>query len=294
MKIRTKSKRATVLTLTAGLLMAGLGFQAGAGEKNNAPPIEQIVDRANYVSYYQGNDGRAKVRMTIVGADGNKRIREFTMLRWDRAEPLEEGESLGMLSEKAPEYMGRQRFYVYFHRPGDWEGTVFLVHKYLKRDDDRWLYQPALDLVNRIAAADKRNSFVGSHFVYEDVSGRQVTLDNHELVNTTDQYYVVKNTPKKGKYVKFHHYKMWIHKKSGVVVQTVYFDQQQRKYRKYQVLQVKNIQGFPTVMKSKMTDLTEGSYTVMTYEDVEYNVGVEKDIFSKRYLKNPPSKYIER
>ncbi len=38
---------------------------------------------------------------------------------------------------------------------------------------------PDLDLVKRIAAGDKRTSFVGSHFLYEDISGRAVQEDKH-------------------------------------------------------------------------------------------------------------------
>ncbi len=56
---------------------------------------------------------------------------------------------------------------------------------------------PSLDLVKRIAASDKRTSFVGSDFLYEDVSGRGLDQDIHELAETTDAFYVIKNTPKK-------------------------------------------------------------------------------------------------
>ena len=71
-----------------------------------------------------------------------------------------------------------------------------MVWKHLDKDDDRWLYLPALDVQKRIAATDKRTSFVGSHFFYEDVSGRRLSDDRHELVEVTDTYYVMKNTPK--------------------------------------------------------------------------------------------------
>jgi hypothetical protein len=70
-----------------------------------------------------------------------------------------------------PRTGGDQDFMVFFSRPSDVRGTVFLVAKHVDRDDDRWLYLPGLDLVRRISAGDKRTSFVGSHFFYEDVSG---------------------------------------------------------------------------------------------------------------------------
>jgi hypothetical protein len=56
---------------------------------------------------------------------------------------------------------GDQDYVVLFSRPADVRNTVFLVKKHVASDDDRWLYLPGLDLVRRIAAGDKRTSFVG-------------------------------------------------------------------------------------------------------------------------------------
>ena len=77
---------------------------------------------------------------------------------------------------------GEQRYFIFFHRPPDVRDMAFLVWKYPGRDDDRWLYVPALKLVRRIAASDKHTSFVGSDFSYEDVSGREPEDDTHKLL----------------------------------------------------------------------------------------------------------------
>jgi len=245
--------------------------------------LDQIVARTNYTAYYQGADGRARVSMTITDKQGRTRSRQFTILRRDdQAEDA-----------KDPEFTGEQTFYVYFHRPADVNKMVFMVHKHLDRDDDRWLYLPALDLVKRIAAGDKRTSFVGSHFLYEDVSGRVTTLDKHELVETTDTYYVLRNVPKDADLVEFAWYKMWIHRKTFIPVKIVYYDEQDEAYRTYTVLKVETIQGFPTVTKAKMSDTNIGGHTVAEYRDVEYNVGLPAGIFAERYLRQPPRKYLK-
>jgi outer membrane lipoprotein-sorting protein len=166
------------------------------------------------------------------------------------------------------------------------------VWKHIKKDDDRWLYLPALDLVKRIAATDKRTSFVGSHFYYEDVSGRSIHDDEHELIDTTEHYYVLKNTPKDKKLVEFAYYKMWIHRKSFIVVKTEYYDEQDRKYRVYEAKGVKTIQGYPTVTKARMTDLKANGHTDLEYEDVKYNIGVPESIFTERYLRRAPREYL--
>ena len=109
--------------------------------------------RANLAAYYAGDDGRSEVRMIISDAQGRQQRRQFTVLRRDVDDA------------------GDQQFLVVFSQPSDVRNTVFLVDKHIDRDDDRWLYLPGLDLVKRISAGDKRTSFVGAHYFYEDVSG---------------------------------------------------------------------------------------------------------------------------
>jgi len=245
--------------------------------------VDAIVHRANLVSYYQSRDGRAQVAMTITDSQGRTRERSLTILRRDDApsDALESGA-----------YYTGQKYYVYFQRPADVNKTVFLVWKNLERDDDRWLYLPALDLVKRIGASDKRTSFVGSDFFYEDVSGRGLGEDLHELVEATDNYYVLKNTPKEPEAVEFAHYTVYIHKQTFLPVQSEYFDKAGRKFRVYRALKVETIQGHPTVTKASMENLQTGSRTVVTYSDVRYDVGLPETIFTERFLRRAPLKYL--
>jgi len=241
--------------------------------------VETIVNKANLMAYYQGNDGKAKVKMTITDKKGQSRIREFIILRKD----IEDG--------------GNQKYYVYFLKPADVRKMVFMVHKNadIEKDDDRWLYLPGLDLVKRIAASDKRTSFVGSDFLYEDVSGRNLAEDAHELIETTDKYYVIKNVPKKPDTVEFSYFNVSIDCNTFMPMKMEFYDKQNRLYRiiesqKVEAIEVKegeNIQKFPTVVKSVVSDLNTGSKTVMEFTDVKYNINLD-DIFTERYLRRPP------
>ncbi len=254
---------------------------------NDVPPVETIVASSNRVAYYQGKDGRADVSMRIVDAQDRTRTRQFTILRRDDRS----GES-----EANDDITGDQRFFVYFKAPPDVRDTVFMVWKHvaLGESDDRWFYLPDLDLVKRIAASDERSSFVGSHFFYEDVSGRSTNEDTHELVETTDTYFVLDNRPKQPDMVEFSHYKMWIHRDTFLPIQTDYYDKRGEVYRRYKVLNVSEIQGYMTVTKSKMSDLRTGGHTTIEYNDVSYDVVLPKDIFTQRYLRKPPMSYIEK
>jgi outer membrane lipoprotein-sorting protein len=260
-------KRVLTFSFSALLFLTGT---LSASKVEAAPSVEEIVDKANLAAYYAGDDGRADVQMTITDGQGRTRNREFVILRKD----IKDG--------------GEQRFYVYFEKPSDVRKMVFMVHKHLGRDDDRWMYLAKLDLVKRIAASDKRTSFVGSHFFYEDVSGRGVEEDRHELVEETDSRYVVKNTPKHPGEVEFSSYTVWIDKESFLPTKAEYLDKEGRPYREVEALETETIQGFPTVTKSRVRDLPSGGNTISEFKNIKYDMGLAEDIFTERYLRRPP------
>ncbi len=249
--------------------------------------VEAIVKKANIMAYYQGDNGKARVKMTINDyvekiENGKKKIvtrntrtREFNILRGD----VEDG--------------GDQNYFVYFVKPSDVRKMVFMVHKHaaIEKKDDRWLYLPSLDLVKRIAAGDKRTSFVGSDFLYEDVSGRSLQEDKHELIETTDEHYVVKNTPKNAQSVEFGYYNVRIDKKNFMPMKMEFYDKKGKLYRIIESLQVETVQKYPTVVKSKVTDLNKRSFTLMEFSKIKYDNKM-KNIFTERYLRKPPREAV--
>jgi nitrogen regulatory protein PII len=271
-----------------GLVMVGLGLLAGAGIAGELPKemsVDDIVKRANHMALYQGMDGKGKVSMVITDRQGRTRKREFTMLRKDEgASDLD------------------QKYFVLFNEPADVRKMVFMVHKHAApgNEDDRWLYLPGLDLVKRIAASDKRTSFVGSDFLYEDISGRSVTEDRHELFRTTDSHYVVKNVPKQPQSVEFAYYLAYVDRKSFMPVKMEFFKKADRLYRVIEVERLENVTarengravGYPTVMKTVARDLDTGSRTEMVFSAVAYNNGLRDDLFTERYLRKPPREAV--
>ena len=270
------------LSLISGIIMTG--FTAMADEKKDEAPekekkltVEEIIEKANHVSYYQGIDGKSYVEMVITDSQGRTRNRGFTILRRNQDKKDEE-----------------QKYYVYFDKPSDVRKMVFLVWKHIGKDDDRWLYLPALDLVKRIAASDKRTSFVGSHFYYEDVSGRSLEEDEHTLDGTDEKFYIVKNVPKKPDEVEFSSYRVWIDKENFMPMKAEYMDKNGKKYRVMEAIKVETIDDFPTVTKSRITDIESGGNTVMTFSDVKYNIGIPENAFTERYLRRAPRRWLKK
>jgi outer membrane lipoprotein-sorting protein len=236
--------------------------------------VDAIVERANLAAYYAGDDGRAEARMVITDQGGGERVRQFTVLR--------RNETKG----------GNQDYVVLFSRPADVRNTVFLVNKHVGQDDDRWLYLPDLDLVKRIASSDKRTSFVGSHFFYEDGSGRGLEEDEHELIETTEDFYIVKNTPKDKGSVEFSYWTVAIDKGTFIPSKMEYVDETGEVYRLIEALEVREIEGHPTVTKMKVSDLRTGGHTVAEFRNIQYDLGIPEDVFTERTLRNPPRQWF--
>jgi len=244
------------------LMTWGLAMAASAADMT----ADEIVAKANQAAYYAGDDGRATVNMAL--SDG--RSRQFVILRKNAPDGLD------------------QFFYVYFKGPADVRKMSYLVHKHPGGDDDRWLFLPALNLVKRIAPGDKRTSFVGSDFLYEDVSGRGLDEDTHELVETTDTQYIVNNIPKNPGDVEFSSYKVWIDKDTFLPRKAEYLDKNGKLYRRVTSEKIETIQGHPTALEQKVEDLARGTSTAITFSDISYDNGLNKRIFTERFLRRPP------
>jgi outer membrane lipoprotein-sorting protein len=237
---------------------------------------DEIVQRANLAAYYAGDDGRSEVRMIITDSQGRQQRRQFTVLRRN----IEQG--------------GDQDFLVVFSQPSDVRNTVYLVKKHAGADDDRWLYLPGLDLVRRVSAGDKRTSFVGAHYFYEDVSGRDPGEDDHELTSTSDEYYVLRHRPKDPSTVEFAFYDTWIDRETFLPMKIEYTNAAGTVYRRVEVLQVDEIEGYPTVALSRVSDLAGGGQTDMQFRYIDYDLGFEDAVFTERSLRNPPRQWLER
>lgn len=260
------------ITILATSLILGLCGSAATAQVSD---VDEIIERANEAAYYAGDDGRSQARMRIVGASGDEQVRQFTILRRDGDE-------------------GHQDYLVVFSRPSDVRGTVFLVKKNPGADDDRWLYLPGLDLVRRIAPGDKRTSFVGSHVYYEDVSGRHLQDDEHELVETTDEHYVIKSTPKEPGDVEFAFFRTWIDRETFLPMRSEYTDEDGEIYRRMQIEEVEEIDGYPTGTRMRMEDLESGGHTLVEFRGIRYDIGIPESVFGERSLRNPPREWLRR
>src|SRR4030066_501462 len=229
------------------ILFLGLLVTPVQGETQLPEPQKagiEIMEKEQQAFYSPGKDMKAEIRMELITAAGEKRIRVLTMLRWN--DPKSKG----------------QKYFLYFREPADVRGMTFTVWKYPLKESDRWIYVPAIDLVRRIAARDARSSFVGSDFTYEDVSGRNIAADTHTLIREEKlgdiDCYVVESVPKEPiDYVKRI---SWIDKITFLPLKEEYYDVQKELARVFTADKIEDVastesrerRGIPTVIKRAM------------------------------------------
>jgi outer membrane lipoprotein-sorting protein len=240
---------------------------------------DEITKKSQGAFLYQGKDFKARVMMKLVSKGGQERVREMTMLRKNFGAPG-----------------GEQKYFIYFFQPADVKDMTFMVYKYPGKDADRWLFVPAISMVRRIAAKDKYSSFVGSDFTYEDVSGRNLEDDTHSISKEEKlggkDCYVVKSTPKMAD-MEYSYKLSWIDKSNFLPLKEEYYDKRGELYKVFAADEIKDVKGFPTIAKRTMKNLQSGHMTEVTYLKVDYNIGIEDSLFSERFLKQPPKKWIE-
>ncbi|MEW5796025.1 MAG: outer membrane lipoprotein-sorting protein [Candidatus Zixiibacteriota bacterium] len=262
--------------LRQALVIALISVLTGA--TTQAQDATEIMKNSHLAYYYAGDDGLAEVNMKLIDKNGKVRDREFSMLRLD----IEEG--------------GNQKYYTYFRKPSDVSRLSFMVHKSADGNDKRWIYVPAVDLIKPISADDKNSSFVGSDFTYEDVSGRHWTEDEHKLIGEQEldgkPVYVIESVPKQ-EYKGFARKVSYIDKAGLLPLKEEYFDKKGTLVRLFHADRVDTIEGILTVTLRTMEDVKKGSKTTVEFASIDYNLGLTDDIFTERYLKNPPRQFVK-
>jgi hypothetical protein len=252
-------------------------------QEKSATDAAAIVERSQHAFYYPGADMRAKVTMDLVTSSGQKRSRVLTMLRKNAGG-------------------GDQKYFMFFHDPGDVRRTAFLVRKYPERDDDRWIFIPAINAVRRIAASDSRSSFVGSDFSYEDVSGRDVGADVHALLREEKlgdaECFIVESKPRRS--ADYTRKLSWIDKASFLPRKEEYYDAQNQLARVFTADVIEEVgkgggkKAYPTVVRRTMKNVKSGHSTEVRFAGVAYDQGLGDDVFTERALQSPPTRWIQQ
>jgi len=162
-----------------------------------------------------------------------------------------------------------------------------LTHAHKGKEDDQWIVLSS-GKVKRIAAADKGNAFVHSHFYYEDLGSRDI--DDYEYQYLGDDKAVgvdcfkvesIKRADKDKVYDKTILYV----RKSDYFIVRVDFYQNSKLHKFLENHDVRNVSGILTPFRVVMSLADGKERTELTVERVEYNLPIDDATFNKEALR---------
>lgn len=233
--------------------------------------VDEIMARVDSVE--QGDTSQSKIEMILIDKRGKQRHR--TMLNQTKTDGEDEFKLL------------------FFTAPENVKGTGFLTHDYLEREDEQWLYLPALEKSKRIASADKSSSFMGSDFTYSDMTKRNINDYTYKLIQEKElngkPVWVIETTPKTQQvldntgYTKSY---IFVRQDNFVVIQALHL--MDNNYRKYmRVKKLDQIDGIwvATELEMKTTKgKTRQHSTILRVSEAKFNHHIDDAMFTLRSL----------
>jgi len=254
------------------VLAAALWLAAPAlAETPSAREIMQRVDDRD-----DGDRSVRELEMVLIDKNGGERVRRIRS--WSR----DDGDDVLSL--------------LFFMEPADVQDTGFLTFDYEgDRDDDQWLYLPALHKTKRIASSDKSGSFMGSDFSYADLTKREVERYDWTLMKDDVevrgepcwQIQGIPNTPEEIEETGYTKKIVFVRKDNYMVVRGLSWLEKGGRLKYMDATKVEQIDGIWVATELQMTTkqgkATEHR-TVMRAENVRFDQDLDPDLFSVRRL----------
>ena len=251
-------------------LLGGLLF--GQSARNI---MESVLSRDD------GKSSISSLQMQLIDKNGNKRIRNLRTFAKDK------GEDEWKVS--------------FFLTPSDVKNTSFLTYDYKSesKDDDQWMYLPALKKVKRIPSSDKDSSFMGSDFSYSDMT--KPDLNDYDFSIIKDTFIKRKSgkvavwkilvSPKTQKTIDetgYLKYEVYIRKDNYMRVRAKYY---LKKSSRVKYLDVKKIEKINNIdVATIITMLTKKGRktihkTILIQSDTKINTEIKDSFFTQRIMK---------
>jgi hypothetical protein len=189
---------------------------------------------------------------------------------------------------------------LFFESPADVERTGFLTYDYRDpaKDDDQWLYLPALSRTKRIASSDKSGSFMGSDFSYADMTKRPLDHYRYTLMKELEieghpvwQIESVPITEQEQDETGYEKSVSFVRKDNYVVVRSVHWVKKGDRLKYFEVKKLEQIDGIwvPTEMLMSTRKGEEILHrTVLSAKNVKFGQPLEGDFFTVRQLEKGP------
>ncbi len=254
-------------------------FITGTFSSSLALTAREIVQKAD--ERYDGESAVSDTIMILIDAKGNQRVRNIKGFDKD--------------------YGKDKKSIIFFLSPADVRNTAFLSFDWddQNKEDDSWLYLPALQKVKRIASGKKSGSFMGSDFTYSDMNGIEINdwkykfgKNESEIIDGHDTWVVI-GKPKKDRkqrviketgYIKS---QVWIRKDIFMVVRGKFWVKKGKKVKYLTIKDISKVNDIWTahemIMKTTQKGKTKHS-SIIKLKNIEYNKGVDDSLFATQRM----------
>ncbi|MCD6380073.1 outer membrane lipoprotein-sorting protein [bacterium] len=228
----------------------------------------QIIE--NVYNRETGNDMQGDLTMSLINSRGAQRVRE--------------------IKQFVKDFSGMEKKIMFFVSPADVRNTSFMNWSYdeVGKDDDQWIYLPALKKVKRISSDSKSDYFMGSDFTYDDLGDRHPTDDTHRLLREEtlegETCYVVESIPKDKEYM-YSRSITWVIKDKWIGLKKEFYDEDEELLKILLVKKYEKINDYWTVLSSEMHNVQKDHTTKMELADVKLDTGISANKFTERMMK---------
>ncbi|VAY86193.1 Outer membrane lipoprotein-sorting protein [hydrothermal vent metagenome] len=229
-----------------------------------------------------GDNIIANMQMQLIDKNGNKRIRDMKIFS---------------------KYIGEdEKKLIFFLSPSDVKNTAFLTFDYKDdaKDDDQWLYLPALNKTKRIPASDKDSSFMGSDFSYSDMTEPVLSDYTFKILKESIvkrksgnlKVWQIEVTPKNQTVIDETGYLKsvaYVRQDNYMVTRAKYYLKRAGRMKYMDVKKVETIDGIDvatqTIMITKKGKRTLHK-TILIQSDIKMNQNLKEDLFTTRTIEN--------
>jgi hypothetical protein len=268
-KRRNKMKKHIVFILVT-ILIAGLKAEESLTAK-------QITDKSFETGKLAGSE--AVSTMTIIDGKGRERIRKIAQV----TKLYDNGDT--------------EKKMIRFLSPADVKGTGLLTFDYEEKDDDIWLFMPALRKTRRIVSSEKAKRFMGSEFSYADISPPVLDDFKYQILGEEDmggvKCWKIKMVPNNDEIADENGFSKkisYIGKKDFVIRKAVYYDLDGELHKELTIKEIKEMD--PKNKKYRPTNMImvnkqNKRKSLLVMEKIEFSPNVKDDYFTTRYLERP-------
>lgn len=238
------------------------------------PDARKIMENAREASKIVGLEAISTLR--IYDARGRERVRQTSVASREFDNGTTEKRIIRFLS------------------PAEVKGTGMLIYDYEEKNDDMWIYMPALRKTRRIVSSEKSRSFMGSEFSNADMSAPRLDDFEYTLLRSEDaddtDCWVIESIPGNDDVMDEMGYGRkitWIGKKDFVPRRAQYFNEDNDLFKELNATGVKSIDPAGKkfmAMQMEIANLENGRKSVMTIDRIQYNPDVREEYFTLAYL----------